>query len=213
MFGQFCPGPVEPRFHGSNRPVDRFGNLFVGKILIVKKSEDHPILGAKQSQRPFEFSGEVIGVDHTGSVVNLILGRLGQSRPSGTVAQRRSAPVCRDPKQPGTNRPFSVEAGDSPKCPDECFLHDVLGVVPMAHHAKAEAKDHSLKPFDQEARSLPIAGAERLDQRTVIHQPHAFARVAGDHTHTFNPRYPNTESLVSEFAGERPLLFCGRLQS
>ena len=213
MLGQFCPGTVEPRFDGSNRPVDRLSNLFVRQILFVKQGENHPVFGSKQSQSPLEFSREVIGVDQAWSVVDPILGRLSQSGPSGTVAQRGSAPVRRDPKQPRTNRPFSVEAGDSPKRPDECFLHHVLGVVPMAHHAKAEAKNHPLEPFDHEARSLQIAGAECLDQRTVIHQPHAFARVAGDHTHTFNRGYLNMGSPVSEFVDDRPLLFCGQTRS
>lgn len=86
MLGQFRPGTVEPRFDGSDRPLDRLGDLFIRKILFVKESEDHPIFRSEQSQSPLEFSREVIGVGHTWPMVYPIFSRLGQSGPSGTVA-------------------------------------------------------------------------------------------------------------------------------
>jgi hypothetical protein len=49
----------------------------------------------------------------------------------------------------------------------------------MTHHAEAEAEDHALESFDQQASCLMIAGLERPDQRTVVHRQNAFARHPG----------------------------------
>jgi len=199
MIGKLGTSPMKPCFHGSNRPFNHLGDLLVGEILLVEEDENQAVLGTKKVQRSFELSGKIIRIMQRWPMIWPVLRRLGKGWSASAKDHRRPTSVRGDAKEPGTDRPIKIEPGDSPDGSDECFLRDVFGIMTMAQHPKAKSKHDALKPFDQEARSLRIAGPERFDQRTVIHHSLPSLAMRANFPATDDTDYPTGGALVSEF--------------
>ena len=167
---QLTSCPMQPGLDGSDRPFQHFGDFLIRQAMLVEKDENGPVIGAKSPEGPVQFAGEVVGVGHAGAVVDHLLGRLGQDRPPGSPPERSPATIGGDSQQPGAERAMLVETANSAKGPDESLLDDILGILAMLEHPKAEAEDHAVISIEEEAWCSRIAGSEGFDQRSVIHE-------------------------------------------
>ena len=168
VFGHFSPGTMEPSLDRSDRAVHDDADLFVRKRLLVEEAEDGPIFRAKLGKGSGQLARKVIRIVQTGPRVDDRLAGVLHEGPARLLPQRSSAAVCGDAEQPGAQGTICVESPRSSKCPDKCLLHHVLRVMPMPHHAQAEAEYDSLILRDERSRRIFVSSTECVDQRTVI---------------------------------------------
>ena len=163
---------MQPGLDGPDGSSDRQADLIIREALFVVEDEDQAIVGSEPSERPVEFAREVVGIGESGSMVDFIDDGLDRDGPSRPPAKRGPASIGSDPEQPRTERSRPIEAGNPAQSTDHRLLGNVLGVVPVPHHPKAEAEDDPVEPLDQLARCERIAVAERPDQIAIVHQSH-----------------------------------------
>lgn len=133
--GKLGPSPMQPGFHGPDRSVQREGNLLVRQTLLVKQDKGGTVLRPKPFERPPQFSGQIIRIGQPWPVVDLLFGGLTRDRSLRPFCQGGPTAVGGDSQEPGSKWTIAIEAIETPQGADERLLHDILGVVPVTHHA------------------------------------------------------------------------------
>src|SRR2546426_11367118 len=182
QLSEAVPGPVEPALHGAEVAGGDLGDLLITLALELAQYEHHPVMLGQLAhalihrvlQEPLAVEivgprGRVLELQRPVVGLPVLLDRLEQhQRVAAAVAQLVLGQVRRDRVNPRREFLGLVEPVQVPEHPDEHFLHQVLGPLPVPDRAVDEVEQARLVAVDQGAERLRVASEVALRHLAVV---------------------------------------------
>lgn len=199
VFQNIRSGAVQPCFHGSDRPVDSFGDLVIRLPLFVEENEDLAVILTEALQCYAD-----TGCKFTAVIRRLRSSRLYQIinrfRPPASLSQRGSAAIHRDSKHPWLQGPFRIPTPQASEDSRKDFLCDILGVLCVPQKAVTKTKDVILETFDEFPHRGRIAIAAASNEFKIGRHAYRLRVIPAVSSQGFAVR-PVIRPAISEIAG------------
>jgi len=174
---------MDAGLHGAERQVQRRGDLFVGKVLLMAQQHHQPVMRGQRIDQPADpvlllgvrdlLVGQECRVHDLERTIVVIVARQRGDRADPAPAQMVDAQAARDGVEPGREGPRGVVSLECPEHADEGLLRQVLGVLRRTEHAPGQREHLSLIAVDQLTVGAFIARQASSEDFGVIALVHA----------------------------------------